>query len=37
MTTKIVNGDQAFISDPDSYKDITKSVWNLINTSLIHF
>lgn len=30
-------GDQAFIPDTDSYKDITQGVWDLINILLVHY
>lgn len=30
-------GDQAFISDTDTYKDITKQVWELLNVALEYY
>lgn len=30
-------GDQAFIPDTDAYEDITKQVWELLNTALQHW
>lgn len=29
--------DQAFIADTDSYEDITKQVWELLNVALKHY
>lgn len=29
--------DQAFIDDTDSYEDITKQVWELLNVALKHY
>lgn len=30
-------GDQAFISDTDTYEDITKQVWELLNVALEYY
>ena len=30
-------GDQAFITDIDAYKDVTEDVWELLNTSLENY
>lgn len=30
-------GDQAFISDTDTYEDITKQVWKLLNVALEYY
>lgn len=30
-------GDQAFIEDTNSYEDITKEVWDLLNVTLEHY